>query len=152
MADLRARLMAAASILQPGVSAETRVMQSRLQRLAFESELEAKPVTAPQIADLAQLVEKIDWATGDRELVVEALNAKATGESKRKNRRPMQDYMAFLNYLRNRVWQLLEDKAITAQSKMDSIAMALVDMNCVNPDEHTLEACDFIVPLRRVWR
>ena len=113
-------------------------MQSRLQRLAFESELEAKPVTPPQIADLAQLVEKIDWATGDRELVVEALNAKATGESKR-TRRPMQDYMAFLNYLHNRVWQLLEDKAISAQSKMDSIAMALVDMNCVNPDEHTLK-------------
>ena len=59
MADLRARLMAAASVLLPGVSAETRVMQSRLQRLAFESELEAKPVTAPQIADLAQLVEKL---------------------------------------------------------------------------------------------
>ena len=131
--------MAAASILQPGVSAETRVMQSRLQRLAFESELQAKPVTPPQIADLAQLVEKIDWAPGDRELVVQALNAKATGESKRKVRRPMQDYMAFLNYLRNRVWQLLEDKAITAQSKMDSIAIALVDMNCINPDEHTLK-------------
>ena len=93
----------------PGVSAETRVMQSRLQRLAFVSELEAKPVTAPQIADLAQLVEKIDWATGDRELVVEALNAKATGESKRKNRRPMQDYMAFLNYMGNRVWRMLEE-------------------------------------------
>ena len=103
--------MAAASILQPGVSAETRVMQSRLQRLAFESELEDKPVTPSQIADLAQLVEKIDWAAGDRELVVEALNAKATGESKRKVRRPMQDYMAFLSYLRNRVWQLLEDKS-----------------------------------------
>ena len=128
--------MAAASILRPGTSAETRVMQSRLQRLAFESELEARPVTPPQIADLAQLVETIDWATGDRELVVQALNAKATGESKRKDRRPMQDYMAFMSYLRNRVWQLLEDKAITAQSKMDSIAIALVDMNCVNPDEH----------------
>ena len=135
----------------PGVSAETRVMQSRLQRLAFESELEAKPVTAPQIADLAQLVEKIDWAPGDRELVVEALNAKATGESKRKNRRPMQDYMAFLNYMGNRVWRMLEEKAITAQSKMDSIAMALVDMNCVNPDEHTLKL-DLVVPLCRVWR
>ena len=84
MADLRARLMAAASILQPGVSAETRVMQSRLQRLAFESELQAKPVTALQIADLAQLVENTDWATGDRDLVVRALSAKVTGESKRK--------------------------------------------------------------------
>ena len=132
--------MAAASILQPGGSAERRAIQSRLQRLAFESELEAKPVTAPQIADLAQLVENIDWAPGDRELVVDALNAKEIDEGKKKVfRRPMQDYMSFMTYLCNRVWQLLDDKKISAPSKMDSIAMALVDMNCVNPDEHTLK-------------
>ena len=140
MAELRARLMAAASILQPGGSAEIRVIQSRLQRLAFESELQAKPVTPPQIADLAQLVENIDWAPGDRELVVDALNAKEIDEGKKKVfRRPMQDYMSFMTYLCNRVWQLLDDKKTSAPSKMESIAKALVDMNCVNPDEHTMK-------------
>ena len=89
MADLQARLKAAASILGPDISDEKRIMQSRLQRLAFEADLQDTHVTVSQIADLAQLVEKIDWATGDRELVVKARNAKATGESKRKNRRSM---------------------------------------------------------------
>ena len=137
-AALRARLMAASTILDDATG-DTKLKHSRLQRLAFANELGSAVLTPSQIADLSVLAESIAWAPGDLEIILELLDAKAGGGSVTRRRRQMQDYLAFMDYIGNRIWRQLGDKTISVPSKQDAIVMSLIEMKCVNPCEHTLK-------------
>ena len=135
---LRERLAVAAQVLQ-GASHATLPTMSRLQRLAFEEDIKGATVTAADVAELSAISQTIRWHPADADRILQVLEAKSENVLSKPSRRPMQNFVRFLQYLTATTWALLADSSVVAQTKQAAIINNLVAMMCLNPDEHTLK-------------
>ena len=142
-AAMRARLLAANGILETGdMDAENQVIFSKLQRVAFVSEVRSSQgLSAAQYADLAALAQTIALVPADSQLAMAELERKFDNiaQSQGRRRRDMQDYLSFLDYMSMNTWTVMMSKTASSATKLDAICHSLVEMYCVNPSEHTLK-------------
>ena len=133
---LRARLLAAKYLLE-GAAASDEV--SSVQSAAVLAQLQREPLNAEQAADLSVHILGVPWRCNHRELIMAALEHKASDRRTTQTKRPSQYFMTFIDFLTKMTWDTQIDPKACPVAKMDGLCTALVHLKCSNPNAHTLK-------------
>ena len=105
--DLRARL-GASRVLLARVHGDALANASRLQSQAFVSLARTASLTDQERADLSCFASDAGFADADLAAILESLAPRSVVKKKRKDRRGMQEYEAFVDYFTEAEWDALQ--------------------------------------------
>ena len=106
--DLRARL-GASRVLLARVHGDALANASRLQSQAFVSLAQTASLTDQERADLSCFASDAGFADADLAAILESLAPRIVVKAKKKNRRTMQLFEAFVEYFTEAEWSALQD-------------------------------------------
>ena len=106
--DLRARL-GASRVLLARVYGDALANASRLQAQGFVAVAKTASLSAEERADLSSFASEAGFADDDLAAILESLAPRIVVKAKKKNRRPMQFFEAFVNYFTEEEWTAMQN-------------------------------------------
>jgi hypothetical protein len=142
--DVKARIGAARLILEgQQVGTSTYNKMSSLQSLAVAETIKAAtvPLSAVDIADIAETAARVPWASTDVDIILDALRRRhgACEAPAAKKRRVQQDFRAFIYFFDSNQWSKLMASGTGKEFKLQSTLTHLLKLGMRTPSEPSLK-------------